>query len=188
MKSGYKVADAMTINPVSVDPCITLLECAKVMSEKHVGTVVIKDNEHSLGILSEQDIVRKAVAKGISANKKVREFMETKLITIFPDADIYDALIKMRDNNIRHLPVIEDNNMVGLLTIKDILKIEPELFELIVEKFELREESRKLINQIMPAEGICQTCGNYSEKVKEVNETVVCENCAKEQSSPEEQI
>ena len=181
MKSGYKVADAMTINPISISTDITLLECARIMSEKHVGTVVIKDNEHSLGILTEQDIVRKAVAKGVNVNERVKDFMETKLITISPNADIYDALIKMRDNNIRHLPVVEDNKMLGLLTIKDILKIEPELFDLIVEKFELREESRKPINRIIPSEGICQECGEYFEKVKEIDGTVLCEKCAKQE-------
>ena len=181
MKSGYKVADAMTMNPISINPYITLLECAKIMSEKHVGTVVVKDNEHSIGILTEQDIVRKAVAKGVNVNEKVKDFMETKLITISLDADIYDALIKMRDNNIRHLPVIQDNEMVGLLTIKDILKIEPSLFDLIVEKFELREESRKPINRIISTEGICQECGEYSEKIRSTNGTVLCENCSKQQ-------
>ncbi len=180
MKTGYKVVDAMTINPISVNAGITLLECAKIMSEKHVGTVVVKD-WNSLGILTEQDIVRKVVANGININEKVRDFMETKLITISPDADIYDAIIKMRNSNIRHLPVIEGNNMVGLLTIKDILKIEPQLFDLIVEKFELREESRKPINRVIPTEGICQECGQYSEKVKEIDGTVLCDNCSKQQ-------
>ena len=180
MKSGYKVADAMTINPISINTDTTLLECARVMSEKHVGTVVVKD-WNSLGILTEQDIVRKAVANGVNVNEKVKDFMETKLITISPDMDIYDALIKMRDNNIRHLPVVENNEMVGLLTIKDILKIQPELFDLIVEKFELREESRKSINRIIPTEGICQECGEYSEKVKEIDGTVLCDNCSKQQ-------
>ncbi|MFH0867779.1 MAG: CBS domain-containing protein [Candidatus Woesearchaeota archaeon] len=187
METGYKVADAMTINPISINIDTTLLECAKIMSEKHVGTIVIKD-WNCLGILTEQDIVRKAVVNGINVNEKVKNFMETKLITISPDADIYDALIKMRDNNIRHLPVIENSEMVGLLTLKDILKIEPELFELIVEKFELREESRKPINRIIPTEGICQTCGEYSEKVNEADGTVLCDNCAKEQISIKEQI
>ena len=180
MKSGYKVADAMTINPVSINPDTTLLECAKLMSEKHVGAVVVKD-WNSLGILTEQDIVRKAVANGIDVNGKVKNFTEKDLITISPHADIYDALIKMRDNNIRHLPVVDGNEMIGLLTIKDILKIEPQLFEPIVEKFELREESRKPINRIIPTEGICQECGEYSAKGKEINQTVLCENCSKQE-------
>src|SRR3989338_9389822 len=168
MKSGIQVADAMTINVISVTSDFTLSECAKIMDSNHIGAVVVKDNGASFGILTEKDIVRKAVARGVSVKKaKVKDFMETELITITPDADIYDALIKMRDNNIRHLPVVENNEMAGLLTIKDILKIEPDLFDLIVEKFELREESRKLINRIIPTEGICQVCGQYSEKVKE---------------------
>ena len=184
MKSGIQVADAMTINPVSVNPDITLSDCARIISDKHVGAVVVKDDGKSLGILTEQDIVRKAVAKDVNTNDaKVKDFMETKLITINPDADVYDALIKMRDNNIRHLPVIENNEMMGLLTIKDILKIEPQLFELIVEKFELREENRKPINRIIPTEGICQICGEYSEKVREISESVLCENCAKAETN-----
>ena len=182
MKCGYQVADAMTMNPVSVDPEISLLECAKIMKDKRVGAVVVKDNETSVGILTEKDIVRKVVAMGVDTNsEKVRDFMKTKLITINPEDDIYDALIKMRDNSIKHLPVVQNNEMVGLLTIKDILKIEPQLFELIVEQYELREESRKPINRVIPTEGICQACGKYSEKVKEIKGTVLCEVCAKEQ-------
>jgi signal-transduction protein with cAMP-binding, CBS, and nucleotidyltransferase domain len=187
MKTGYKVIDAMTANPISVDANISLLKCAQIMSDKHVGTVVVKDDDNMVGILSEQDIVRKAVAQGANASRKIREFMETKLITTTPDADIYDAIIKMRDNNIRHLPVMEGKYMVGLLTIKDILKIEPELFDLIVEKFELREESRKLINQVIQTEGICQECGNYSDKVNESDGVIICEKCAREQNHPEKQ-
>ena len=183
MKSGIQVADAMTINPVSIEFDITLAECARVMSKNHVGAVVIKDNNLSLGILTEQDIVRKAVAKGVNANEtKVRDFIAKKLITVKPSEDIYEAIVKMRNNNIRHLPVVESGRMLGLLTIKDILKIEPQLFEIIVEKFELREESRKPINRIIPTEGICQLCGEYSEKVKEVDGSVICDSCAKEQS------
>lgn len=147
MKTGYKVIDAMTTKPVSIDQATSLLDCARTMDENHVGAVVVKDDNTSLGIITEQDIVRKVVAKGINPLvEKAKDYMEKNLVTISPDKDIYDALISMRDNNIRHLPVVEDNKMVGLLTIKDILKIEPQLFELIVEKFELKEEARKPIN------------------------------------------
>jgi len=182
MKTGYKVVDAMTTKPVSVSPEITLQECANIMDENHVSTVVVQDNEHSAGILSDQDIVRKAVAKGINPlNKKVKEFMETNVVTIEPETDIYDALIKMRDLNIRHLPVVKDDKMIGLLTLKDILKIQPQLFDLLVEKFEVREGERKPINRIIPGEGICQACGEYSEEVKDVDGSLFCPKCAERQ-------
>lgn len=182
MKTGYKVMDAMTTKPIAVSPEITLQECASIMDENHVGALAVKDNEHSVGILTEQDIVRKVIAKGLNPlKKKVKEIMETKLVIVEPETDIYDALIKMRDLNIRHLPVVKDNIMVGLLTLKDILKIQPQLFDLLVEKFELREENRKPINRIIQNEGICQACGEYSEKIKDVNGSLFCPKCAKEQ-------
>ena len=183
MKTGYKVYDCMTTKPISVSSEASLQECSKVMAQNHVGALVIKDNHQSKGLITEQDIVRKVLAKGINPlTKKVKDFMETKLATISPSEDIYDALIKMRDSNIRHLPVVEHGKMVGLLTLKDILKIEPQLFELLVEKFELREETRKPINRIISNEAICQGCGAYAEDVKKVKGSLLCERCAAEQA------
>ena len=182
MKTGYKVHECMTSKPISVSPEASLQECAHVMAINHVGALVIKENHKSKGLITEQDIVRKALAKGINPlTKKVRDFMETKLITVSVNDDIYDALIKMRDLNIRHLPVVDKGKMVGLLTLKDILKIEPQLFELLVEKFELREETRKPINRIISNEAICQGCGAYVEDVKKIKGSLLCERCAKEQ-------
>ena len=60
--------------------------------------------------------------------------MTTKLVTIEPKADIFDAMMLMRDAEVRHLPVVENKKILGFLTMKDILKIEPQLFDLIVEK------------------------------------------------------
>ena len=183
MKTGYKVYDCMTTKPVSVSSDATLEQCAKVMAKNHVGALVVKDNHASQGLITEQDIVRKLIAKGINpVAKKVKDFMEKKLITIKPNDDIYEALIKMRDSNIRHLPVVDGGKMVGLLTLKDILKIEPSLFELLVEKFELKEEKRKPIDRIIESEAICQGCGAYSEDITKVKGSLLCERCAKEQS------
>ena len=183
MKTGYKVYDCMTTKPISVISSSTLEECAKAMDENHVGALVIKEGNEPVGLITEQDIVREVIAKGINPiGKKVKEFMETKLTTISPNEDIYNALIKMRDQNIRHLPVFEKGKMIGLLTLKDILKIEPSLFELLVEKFELREEARKPINRIISNEAICHGCGAYVENVTKIKGSLMCERCAKEQN------
>ena len=183
MKTGYKVYDCMTTKPISITSDISLEECAKVMAQNHVGALVIKENHISKGLITEQDIVRKVIAKGVNPlTKKVKDFMETKLITIGTNDDIYDALIKMRDYNIRHLPVVDKGKMVGLLTLKDVLKIEPSLFELLVEKFELREETRKPIDRIIQREAICQGCGAYAEDIKKVKGSLLCERCAAEQA------
>ena len=183
MKTGYKVYDCMTTKPIFASPDLSLEECAKMMAQNHVGALVIKENHQSKGLITEHHIIKNILSKTINPlTKKVRDFMEAKLITTSPNDDIHVALIKMRDSNIRHLPVVDKGKMVGLLTMKDILKIEPQLFELLVEKFELREETRKPINRFIPNEGICQGCGAYAENVKKVKGSLLCERCAAEQS------
>ena len=147
MKTGYKVGDAMTFKPVFVSPNTTLLDCSKLMGEKHVGSLIIKSNGKPLGIITEQDIVRKGVAKGADFSQTTAEdIMETKLYTVQPEDDIYDALMIMNDYNIRHIPVTHNEELVGFLTIKDVLKIEPALFDLVVGKFEIREEEHKPVD------------------------------------------
>ena len=97
---------------------------------------------------SDEDMVRNVIAKGLDVRKlRLKDIMVTDLISITPEKDIYQALILMRDYNIRQLPVIDNKKLVGFLTSKDILKIEPELMDLFVEKYEIREETRKLAEE-----------------------------------------
>jgi len=150
MKTGYSVADAMTKKPVAVSPNDGLEKISQIMAKEHVSSLPVKTNGNLLGIITEQDIVRNVVAKGIDPySKKVSDIMAKDLVTIEPNKDIYEALIIMRDKNFRHLPVMDGDKMVGFLTIKDILKIQPQLFELMVEKFEIREADSKPVAEIL---------------------------------------
>ena len=136
----------MTKAPIVVDPNTSIVDCAKTMLENHIGSLLVGENGKLLGIITEQDIVRKVVAKTNDLEKsKVEDYMEKRLFTITPEADILDAIKMMSEANIRHLPVKNNNKMIGFVTLKDILKIEPELFELMVDKIELRESERKPI-------------------------------------------
>lgn len=180
METGYKVCDAMTEKPIVVTPETTVIECSKHMSKHHVGSLMIMDKNELLGLITEQDIVRNCVALDLNPKKTtVKEVMVKELETISPEKDIYEALVLMKDQNIRQLPVMDGKEMVGLLTLKDILKIEPQLFDLLVEKFELREEQRKPIFNVGEKEGICQICGEYTSKLHNVDDAMVCIKCAK---------
>jgi len=144
METGYKVLDVMTEEPVMVNKDISLQECALKMEEFNVGAVLIEENNNYY-IATEQDLARKGVGQGMNPETTlIKEVMTKMMHTINPDDDVFDALVKMRDFNIRHLPVVKDGKMIGLLTSKDILKIQPQLFEILAEKIELREEERKL--------------------------------------------
>jgi CBS domain-containing protein len=178
MNTGYKVCDAMTRQPISVLPETNIMECSKVMAKNHVGALLITKEKALLGIITEQDVVRNAVAKGIDCAKSpVKTIMVKKLISVSPAADVYEALVKMRDANIRHLPVIDGKKLIGLLTIKDILKIQPQLFDLVVDRFELREEENKPVRE--RTEMVCQICGNFEEKLYPVKGMLVCRECKK---------
>ena len=179
MKTGYKVGDAMTIKPVMVKKEMTLKKCAEIMSEKHVGSLLVEEKGKIVGIVTEQDMVRKAMAKLLDPSKTpIKKIMEIEILTTSPSKDIYDALKIMRDHNVRHLPVVDKGKFVGFLTIKDILKIQPQLFEIIVERFELREEARKPVFGGDENEGICEVCGNYSTNLEEADDgSKVCPQC-----------
>ncbi len=178
-KTGYKICDAMTKRPVSVLPETTIGKCALKMLKNHVGSLVVTDGNKLLGILSDRDIVRRVIAKGLNPKElKAGEVMIKRVITIGPEKDIYDALKKMKDYDVRHLPVMDKKEMIGLLTLKDILKIQPELFELMVEKFELREEARKPVFGGPISEGMCEACGFPSTNLREIEGSFLCTRCA----------
>ena len=176
MKTGYRVCDAMTKSPVSISPETTIKECADVMNKERLGSLLVKKDNKLLGIITDQDIVRKIIAKGTDPfSAKVEKHMEKNLITITPDKDIFDAITLMANKNIKQLPVMNGSVMLGILTQKDILKIEPELFDLLVDKLEIREEPHKPIMN----EGLCAECGNFSDRLIKKNNSLVCKECNK---------
>ena len=171
MRTGLRVIDAMTKEPVTVTPDTSVFECAKKMKKEHLGSVIVQDKERLAGIISEQDLVHKIIASGVSSKKTpVKEIMTTDVVTITPDKDITDAMLKMSALNVRRLPVTEGAQLVGVLTMKDILKVEPQLFELIVDKIQLREEKLKPINRV----------GDYASFLFEQDDSLVCKDCREE--------
>lgn len=176
MKTGILVSDAMTINPVVVSPDLTIKECANLMKKNNVGSLIVKEDHTLLGIITEEDLVYEVIAKNLDVEKiRVKTVMVKEVITIDPSQDIYDALVKMNKSNIRQLPVTKGNRLLGLLTLKDILKIEPQLFELISAKYQIRESERKPLRDKY-VEGECENCGNYSQ-LYEIEGTLICEEC-----------
>ena len=119
---------------VTVPPGTRVSEAARVLSEKRIGTVVISaDNKTALGILSERDIVREIGRRGPDAlSDSVDAMMTTKLVTCDKDKKIDDVLSTMTEGRFRHMPVVEDGKMVGLITLGDVVK--HRITELAMEK------------------------------------------------------
>ncbi len=108
----------------TVRPGTLVGEAAKVLAEKRIGTVVVsEDGVKPLGILSERDIVRElAVRGGACLELPVDEFMTSRLSTCTREDDANDVLTRMTEGRFRHMPVVEDGRMVGIITLGDVVK------------------------------------------------------------------
>ena len=178
MKMGFKVGDAMTIDPVTISAEDSIDKCAKIMKEKNVGSLLVLNENKLIGILTEFDIVRGVVALEKNPKKvKVKEIMVKRPVTISPDKDIYEALVKLRDNDIRHLPVTVGQDLKGFLTLKDIMKLQPELFELALDNLRLKELPER--NKPSFESGTCDGCHNFSSSLLDEDGMMLCRACRK---------
>ncbi|MAG47593.1 hypothetical protein CL617_03230 [archaeon] len=150
MESNYKIHEVMTHNVTSIDLNSTILEISKNMAEKAIGSVLIIQNEKPVGIITEQDVVRKVVASGKDAKTiRAKDIMSKNLISINSQEDLYQAVVAMSNSSIKHLPVIDNNKLVGIITSKDIVRLEPHLIEMLTFKSSLsNEEAKKLFDKL----------------------------------------
>lgn len=178
-KSGVKVGDIMTRNFVSVKPDTSLKDCAREMIKKRVGSLVLKEDQKLYGLITEKDVIW-ALTKSQNLNKiKAKDISSRKVATIKPGADLYEALERMKKLKFRRLPVVVDGNVIGMLTLKDILKINPALFTNINEVEKIKEETEKL-RRIKGSkwikDGMCEECGDFNVLYK-VDARLLCEQC-----------
>lgn len=107
----------------SVWPSATVLEAISLMAEKGVGALVVMEGETLVGIISERDYARKVVLMERSSyNTEVSEIMSTDVITVGPEASNEACMQLMTEKRLRHLPVLQDSKMIGLISIGDLVK------------------------------------------------------------------
>ncbi|MCL2294624.1 MAG: CBS domain-containing protein [Spirochaetes bacterium] len=107
------------VNKISKDK--TIKECAETLNSKRIGALVVTDDKDNLeGIVSERDILRKGLLK---LDKSVAEIMtpKSKLITVDASANIIDVMKKFDENKIRHMPVLENEKVIGVISIGDVI-------------------------------------------------------------------
>ena len=131
MKKEVLVKEAMKTNPLMVAPTISVVEAAKLMRNRKLGSVIVVEKEQPIGILTESDILRKVVAAGKEAGTiKVASVMSTPIIVTDPFISIEQAMMTMGKCNIRRLPVVEEGKLTGIITHRDITRISPILHEI----------------------------------------------------------
>ncbi len=105
----------------SVSPDTPVYDALKIMAEKEIGALVVLENEKMVGIMSERDYARKVILKGkASRETRVREIMTSDVIHTSPDVKVRKCLSVMTKHHFRHIPVMEDHKLVGILSIEDV--------------------------------------------------------------------
>lgn len=124
MKTVRQLLDAKGYETLSVTPETNVFDALTIMAERHIGAlVVIDDSGHLAGIFSERDYAREVVLKGkTSRMTKISEVMSTKVITVTPDQLTDECMELMSGKRIRHLPVVENDRVIGILSIGDLVK------------------------------------------------------------------
>jgi CBS domain-containing protein len=107
----------------SIAPDSSVYDAIAEMAERGVGALVVRDGEKIVGIISERDYARKVILNGRSSkHTAVREIMTPKVVTAQPSLSVEGAMAMMTEHHIRHLPVVEGERMVGVISIGDLVK------------------------------------------------------------------
>ena len=117
------IADVMTKSVISVDASMTVNEAAKMMEDAKVGAVVVMDNNLPVGIVTERDFAVKVVAHAYQISAPIKQIMSSPLFSINSTDSVRIASDLMHDRGIRKLPVIDEENIVGIVTSSDIVKL-----------------------------------------------------------------
>lgn len=118
-------------------PSMKVFDALQIMAEKDVGALPVLDGKKLVGIFSERDYARKVILKGkASHNTQVCEIMSTHLITIAPNYTTEQALALMTEKHIRHLPVIQKDQLIGFISIGDMVKSIIDDQKLVIGKLE----------------------------------------------------
>ncbi len=108
---------------LSVKPNDTVLQAIRLMAERSVGALLVMQDDEVVGVVSERDYARKVILKGrASHDTPVSEIMSAPVITVGPGDTVHRCMQLMTDKRIRHLPVVQDAQVIGVLSIGDLVK------------------------------------------------------------------
>lgn len=116
------VSSIMRSKVVTVDRGLKISQVVQEMTAKGIGAVVVTDGGKPVGIFSERDLLKRVVARGVHMDQlSVHLVMSPKLVTVTPAETVGAAGFQMHSMNLRHIPVVEDGKLLGILSIRDVL-------------------------------------------------------------------
>ena len=121
----------------SVPPDATVYDALKLMADKNIGAVLVREADRVVGILSERDYTRKVTLQGkTAAETRAREIMTERVMCVRPEDTAEQCMALMTEKRVRHLPVVEDDQLIGLISIGDVVKATIDQQEFIIKQLE----------------------------------------------------
>ncbi|MGD9532417.1 MAG: cyclic nucleotide-binding/CBS domain-containing protein [Candidatus Nitrosocosmicus sp.] len=175
MTTRVLVSDVMNSPIVHAGPNDDLVAISKLMTNAKIGSIIVLDNDKPLGIITDWDIVTKAIANGsIPSEIKASSIMQP-LITISGEESITSAARLLRQHGIKRLGVTHKDHLVGIISVSDVLAVTPELFDVVSEKsLIIRGEIGRSPRNIS---GYCDECGEWSDFLLYADGSYTCEVC-----------
>ncbi len=172
-----KVRDVMSSPVIEGSENDTAEVLAQKMEKYNIGSVVITKNGVPVGIVTKTDLVWKVVARNLKPSEvKASSIMSSPIHLVDPETSIEEALRKMTNLKVSRLAVTYKNRLVGLVSVKDILQVTPEILEIVKEHLKIRgvTVSRSSEGYV---EGYCDECGEWSDMLLNVDGRYLCEEC-----------
>ena len=116
-----RTIDAVRRSGLGVSPDRTILDAAVLMEQSGVGSLAVIDGERLVGIVTDRDLVRRGLARGLANDARIDGAMTSPVITISADADLHDAFALFRSHAVRRLAVVRGEQFLGMVTIDDLL-------------------------------------------------------------------
>ena len=117
------ILDSKGYDFFSINPSATVFEALQIMAEKNVGALMVLDDDGKLiGMFSERDYARKIILHGVSSKEvNILDYMSTELHTVNPETSVLGCMAVMTDKHVRHVPVLDHNKIVGIISIGDVV-------------------------------------------------------------------
>ena len=127
-----KVRDVMVREVITVDENSSVKEAVDIMNEFQMGSLIVLEKGKAKGIVTERDFLRRVIAEAKDVmNTKVKEIMTTPLVVVEPSTDLEEAVKLMFQNKIKKLAVVDANKLVGIVTLTDIARVQPQMIRML---------------------------------------------------------
>ena len=185
MTTRVLVRDIMNSPVVSASPNDTIYEIAKKMKEENIGSIVIMEEDKPVGIVTDWDIVSKAIVNDVKPSQIRAKDVMKEIYTIESEESITEAARMLRKHNIKRLGVVYKNRLVGIISSSDVIAVTPDLVEIVSEKAAIIRGELGIARSAGNVSGYCDECGEWSDLLQYDEGTFICEVCRGESSIAE---